>query len=622
VDRPGTEARPTQRAPREDPYSPTPDRRPPPKQLTERQRRLRRRALPLAVVAFIAFIAGAVMAAGSAEQDMAERFVEAWAGQDFAAMHAELTPEAQEEFPLEKFAAAYQEAQSASTAEAINPGGAKSPNDGIVEVEVGIRTRLFDQVDGSLRLPVQDEEIVWAPHLTFPDLAEGERVGRRLTLGPRAAILAKGGVPLATGPPSNRTSPLGSDAIDIAGEVGTPTAETRTKLEELGYPGSEETGVSGLELAFNPRLAGNPGGELLAVPEGTRLPDAPEAAEGRTLATAEQTAGQPVKTTIDPQLQRLTVDALGGQSGGIAVLDAKTGAVRALAGSAYSSPQPPGSTFKVVTATAALEDKKVKLDDTFDAVDAINPAPEQGAAVIENAHDELCGGTFVQAFAKSCNTVFAPLGVDVGEKNLVSAAEDYGWNEEPTLYNEEATELTEPGKMELPKKLGSATDLAATSIGQGRVLATPLGMASVAQTVAADGKRSPTPIVTDPELQSDFEPTEVTSPEIAATMTDLMLSVVSSEGTGGEASLPGVEVAGKTGTAELGPKPNQPPPKIDPKTGEPEDPEQIVDAWFIAFAPADRPKLAIAVMLIDADGDGGDVAAPIAREILGAALEK
>jgi penicillin-binding protein A len=101
-----------------------------------------------------------------------------------------------------------------------------------------------------------------------------------------------------------------------------------------------------------------------------------------------------------------------------------------------------------------------------------------------------------------------------------------------------------------------------------------------------------------------------------------MKAVVSSEGTGGEAAVPGIEVAGKTGTAELGPKPNQPPPKVDPRTGEAEDPEQIVDAWFIAFAPADNPKLAIAVMLIDADADGGEVAAPMAREILGAALSK
>jgi penicillin-binding protein A len=572
------------------------------------------------VLALAAFIWGAIMAAGSAEQDMAERFVEAWANQDFPAMHAELTTESQEEFPVERFAAIYQQTQAASTAEAINPGDAKSPTDGLVEVEVGIRTELFGQVDGSLRLPTEDEKVQWAPHMTFPDLQEGERVGRRLTLGPRAAIMAKGGVPLATGPSDNRSSPLGSAAIDVAGEVGTPTAETRAKLQELGYPGDQSAGISGLELAFNPRLAGQPGGELLAVEEGVSLPDVPESAEGRVIATAEQTPGEPVKTTIIPALQEVTVNALGGRSGGIAVLDAKSGAVRALAGSAFSVPQPPGSTFKVITTTAALEDKKVKLEDTFDVVESINPAPEQGAAVIENAHDEPCGGTFTQAFAKSCNTVFAPLGVDVGEKNLVETSEAYGFNEEPTLYNAEATELTEPGKMEIPTDVGSATDLAASSIGQGRVLATPLGMASVAQTVAAGGTRSATPIVGDEELQADFEPVEVSSQEIARVLTGLMKAVVTSEGTGGAASIPGVQVAGKTGTAELGPKPNQPPPKVDPQTGEAADPEQIVDAWFIAFAPADKPRLAIAVMLIDADADGGEAAAPIAREVLGAAL--
>jgi peptidoglycan glycosyltransferase len=102
-------------------------------------------------------------------------------------------------------------------------------------------------------------------------------------------------------------------------------------------------------------------------------------------------------------------------------------------------------------------------------------------------------------------------------------------------------------------------------------------------------------------------------------MRSLMEAVVTS-GTGFEAALSGVRVAGKTGTAELGPKPNQPPPKPVPPGEEPPDPEQILTAWFTAFAPADKPRYAIAVMLIDADGDGGEVAAPIAREILGAAL--
>jgi peptidoglycan glycosyltransferase len=102
-------------------------------------------------------------------------------------------------------------------------------------------------------------------------------------------------------------------------------------------------------------------------------------------------------------------------------------------------------------------------------------------------------------------------------------------------------------------------------------------------------------------------------------MNGLMQEVVNS-GTGQSASLGNIQVAGKTGTAELGPKPNQPPPQPVAPGEEPPDPEQIVDAWFIAFAPARKPKLAIAVMLVDADGDGGEVAAPLARDVLGAGL--
>jgi peptidoglycan glycosyltransferase len=597
-----------------------------PKQpLTERQRRLRQRALPLALVALIAFVYGAISAAGSAEQDMAKRFVDAWASQDFAAMHAELSASAQQKHPVSELSAGYLEAQEASTATAIDPGDADEPTtvDGrdVVDVDVGITTRLFGKVRGTLRLPLEDEKIAWAPYLTFPGLQTGERVGRRLTLPRRASILAKNGAPLAQGPVGNRTSPLGSDAVDVAGETGTADAELQAKIEREGYPGDQETGVSGLELAFNSRLAGRPGGELLAVKEGSPLPDVPKGVAGRVLATAQEVPGQDVRTTIEPGLQQTTVGALAGRSGGVVVLDARDGAILALAGSAYSSPQPPGSTFKVITTTAGLEEGKVKLNEYFTPVREINPDPAHGARVIENNEGEICGGTFVQSFAHSCNTVFAPLGAKVGEKPLVETAERYGFNQKPTLYNAKAAEAADPGGMTIPTQLGSATDLTATAIGQGRVLATPLGMASIAQTVAAGGMRSPTPIVSDPALQADADPVRVTSAENARVLTGLMRAVVTS-GTGVAAQLPKIQVAGKTGTAELGPKPNQPPPKIDPATGEAEKLEQIIDAWFIAFAPANKPKLAIAVMLIDASGDGGTTAAPIAHDILSAALSK
>jgi penicillin-binding protein A len=576
------------------------------------------------VVAVIAFIVGMISAAGSAEKDTAERFVDAWAAQDFKAMHDELTSSAQSRFKVEQLASAYQEAQLASTATAIDPGSADGPKDvdgtDVVEVEMGIRTALFGRVDGTVTLPFEDGKVAWAPHLTFPGLNEGERVGRRLTLPDRAPILAKDGTPLAQGQGASRGSPkLGSTAIDITGEIGAADSERQAELEKQGYPGAQNTGINGLELAFNSELAGRPGGELLAVAEGTTLPDVPKRAEGRVLATAQQQPGEPLQTTIDPNLQKTTVDALGGQSGGIAVLDARTGEVRALAGSAYSAPQPPGSTFKVVTTTAGLEANKVKLGEQFPVVTQINPDPDNGARVIDNAHDEPCGGSFVEAFAKSCNTVFAPLGVKIGAEKIVETAERFGWNQPTTLYDAKAAAATDPGRMTMPTNFEgdtSHTNISVTAIGQGEVLATPLGMASVAQTIAGGGKRSPTPIVSDPDLQADAGPVEVTSTENARVMTSLMRGVVSN-GTGTAAALPKTQVAGKTGTAELGPKPNQPPQKPAGPGEEPPEPEQIIDAWFIAFAPAQKPKLAIAVMLIDADGDGGTVAAPIAKDILG-----
>ena len=137
-------------------------------------------------------------------------------------------------------------------------------------------------------------------------------------------------------------------------------------------------------------------------------------------------------------------------------------------------------------------------------------------------------------------------------------------------------------------------------------------MASVAQTIANGGVLDPTSLVTDHSLQSDVKPSRVTSTSIATTLRGLMIGVVTS-GTGTAAALPGIQVAGKTGTAELGP-------------GEPGNgatglrPAAEVDAWFTAFAPATSPKLAVAAMVVNASGDGGTVAAPIVRQVMASAF--
>jgi cell division protein FtsI/penicillin-binding protein 2 len=313
-----------------------------------------------------------------------------------------------------------------------------------------------------------------------------------------------------------------------------------------------------------------------------------------------------VKTTIDPDIQEAAVAALAGRSGGIAVLDTRTGNVRALAGFAFSAPQPPGSTFKMITTVAALQKGVVSLDDYFEIVDGVNV----GGRFISNANGEFCGGTFREAFAESCNADFAPLGPEIGNDDMVAAAERFGFNSPPTLYTEELIREVEPAESTIPAEIGEEIDLGVTALGQGEVLATPLQMASVAQTIANGGVREPTSVVLNRKLRPEAKPERVMSKEIADDLTELMVGVVAG-GTGSAAAIAEAQVAGKTGTAELGPVPGQ--------EDEPE-PEQIKDAWFAAFAPADNPRLAVSVLLIEAEASGGEVAAPAAAEVLSAGL--
>jgi cell division protein FtsI/penicillin-binding protein 2 len=313
-----------------------------------------------------------------------------------------------------------------------------------------------------------------------------------------------------------------------------------------------------------------------------------------------------VKTTIDPGLQSTAVAALAGRSGGIAVLDARNGDVRALAGQAFSAPQPPGSTFKMITTVAALQKGVVSLEDEFEVTNGVNV----GGRFLNNANGEYCGGTFRQAFAESCNADFAPLGPKIGNDDFVAAAERFGFNSPPSLYKTEVLEEIEPQEPTIPTEIGEEVDLGVTAIGQGEVLATPLMMASIAQAIANDGVLEPTSLVLNKKLRPEKKPVRVMSKKIANELTELMIGVVN-EGTGYAGAIPQGQVAGKTGTAELGPKPGQ--------ENSPE-PEQIKDAWFAAFAPAEKAKLAVGVLLIEAEAAGGEVAAPIASEVLSAGI--
>jgi penicillin-binding protein A len=573
-----------------------------------RRRRMLTRTAPMVAIAFVAFVVGIIAGAG-ADSSAAQRFVDAWERGDTAGMYAELTPDARDEYSRNEFERAYSDAAETATIDAFSAGDAEDDDSGDDVQVVGMEfdTHVFGQLGGELKLPTSDEGVDWAPHLVFPGLEEGETLTRRTRAPDRAPILANDGTPLAEGPASARSQPI-SGASAVVGEVGAPPAEQERELAAQGFPPGSLTGKSGLELAFNDRLSGKPGGQLLAA-----APDEESSLRGgRVLASVEPEPGEPVRTTIDPELQQAAVTALGSLYGGVAVIDARKGWILALAGIAFSAPQPPGSTFKVITTVAALDAGLVKLSDTF----PVETSNSDIGREIANSHDSPCGGTFAQAFANSCNTVFAPLGAEVGGELLVEAAEKFGFNSPPSLYDEKTTAIVEPPASTIPTDVSSSVEVGESAIGQGQVLATPLELATVSQTIAAGGLRKPTPITKVPQLKPDAEPVRVTSKQTAATVRDLMVGVVQN-GTGVAAALPNVQVAGKTGTAELGPKalqPGQEPPD------EGEEPEQELDAWFTAFAPARDPRLAIGVMIVNAAGDGGEIAAPIAAQVLSAGL--
>lgn len=567
------------------------------------RRAARRRILlviPVAILSVLAFLLGVAVGGGSDERDAVERFGSAWAAGDYDAMHAELNPASQSKFSADDLRSAYEAAATTATITSIAIGEARGPLDqdgsDVVALPATIQTNAFGEVSGEVAVPVADGGVSWQPNLVFPGLGEGDELTAETTVPKRAPILAADRSPLASGPATARTT-SGSGGV-VTGSTGKPPKAVAEEMEADGFPAGTSAGTSGLELAFNSILAGTPGGKLFASGD-----------DGRTLiAQHGATPGEPVRTTIDPELQDATVAALGATFGGAAVLDAKNGNVLALAGQAFSALQPPGSTFKIITTTAALETGASKPSEEF---------PVQTSAIVDgreinNAHEESCGGTLVESFAKSCNSVFAPLGVRVGGDELVKSSELFGFNSPPTLYNAEALALTQPPESSIPEKFDTDVDLAVSAIGQGEVQATPLSMASVAQAVAADGVRSPTAMVRDPELAGDYPPVKVMSPATADEMKKMMIEVVNS-GTGSAASLPNAQVAGKTGTAELGTSSGE-------VVVEGEDPELDVDAWFTAFAPADKPKLAVAVEVFNAPGDGGTVAAPIAAQILTAGL--
>ena len=550
---------------------------------TSRRRRFLRRTAPLILVAVAAFAGGIFVATrpSGAERKLVRGYVDAWARGDYAHMYSLLDPSSQAAVSERAFMDAYRREAAIATLTAVEPLriGNRSGQD--IPVSVRVRTRIFGTLQEILEVPLAGSDasarVHYSRSLLFPGLRDHELLSRRVGLPARADLLASDGTPLARG--ADRSSPIPDVAGQIVGTLGPIPAGQAAKYARLGYPAGTRVGIDGLERIFQDQLAGTPGGVLRA--------------GDRVLAHTHPVAATAVTTTIDPRIERAAIAAMGNRYAGIAALDPRTGAVLALAGVAFSALQPPGSTMKVITATAALDAGIVKLSDTFPVADSANV----GGFILHNAGGEFCGGTFLNAFAVSCNSVFAPLGVRLGGRRLVAMAERFGFNQPPAIPG--AAESTIPSA----STIGSDTDVGSSAIGQGKVQSTALDMTLVAATIAMGGRR---PI---PTLLAHQQPrfVQVVSGRVARLVQRMMIAVVQF-GTGTAAQIPGVRVAGKTGTAELGNT-------SGPNGSSPSN----TDAWFVGYAPVGAPRIAVGA-LFPAQGAGGQTAAPAVHDVLAAAL--
>jgi peptidoglycan glycosyltransferase len=424
-----------------------------------------------------------------------------------------------------------------------------------------------------------------------------------------------------------------SDGVVLARSVKTSDAFKRQREYPTGALFGHVTGyvsfvlgATGVEKTYGAELSGR---NL-----GTRLPT------GARLLSNDPVTGT-VTLSLSKKLQQIAANALGKRKGTVVALDPTTGAVLALWSFPSYDPTPlaghdqaavqaaydglikdanqpalarafqrsfaPGSTFKVITAAAALDRKPELVTKSYPVLRQLKLPTS--TKTLPNFGGESCGGTLPSLLRVSCNTGFGQMGLDLGADNLSAEADAFGFNKTPPLdESPSAAKSTFPPASAFVRDLPS---LAQSAIGQKDVQATPLQMALIAAAIANGGvimKPHVMQEIRDSEGQKvrSYKPEEwirATSPETAATLKDMMVGVVTG-GTATRAAIPGIKVAAKTGTAQTA--------------------GNNVHAWLIAFAPADAPKVAVAVIVEDESGlseaTGGRIAAPIAQTVMRAAL--
>jgi peptidoglycan glycosyltransferase len=415
---------------------------------------------------------------------------------------------------------------------------------------------------------------------------------------------------------------------DIVADDGTVIAHSRSvgkgnnKIYVRHYPlGSlfgnpigysfVDRGRVGFELSHNDELVGNKT-EFLSVLDELQ---------------GHAQEGDKVQSSLNPAAQRAAVDGLAGRRGSVVAMVPDTGEIKAMVSIPEYDPNavensktfqklnsddsaplfnratqagyPPGSTMKVVTATAALDSGDFTPDSVLSGR---SPIAIEGVPLSNSGGEQFGDIPMTTALTNSVNTWWAQAGEKVGNDTMFKYMDRYGFNAKPRL-DYPGFQLAASGVYDGNKLLGpnDRIDIGRVAIGQERLRVTPLQMAEVAATVANKGELMEPRLwsrVIDPDgRETQLDPahqSRVMSEDTASELNDMMQDVVS-EGTGTAGAVSGIDVAGKTGTAEIS--------------------SGVNDAWFIGFAPADDPKIAIACIVEHTSGFGGPTCGPIFKAV-------
>lgn len=465
----------------------------------------------------------------------------------------------------------------AGRAELEDPGdlsaGAVVPFEATLEVR-GLGSWSYD---GRLAVEPSGEDdawlVDWSPSSLHPDLTPTTRLETARSKPERAPVLDRDGEPLAG---------TGTTLGRVVGHVDEISEEQLAEFEDPYLPG-DQVGQRGLQLAFEDQLAGTPSGEVRLVDEQGGVVEVLHRSEGRE--------PEPLLTTLDVGIQRAAEAALGEDMppSALVVMDATSSEIRAVVDRpasglmrALAGQYAPGSTFKVVTAAAALR-SGVGLDTSVSCPETVTV----GGREFSNFQDMALGEIpFREAIFESCNTAFVQLAAELDEGAIDTTAEDFGFDVDHSLpVGDTIAQYPQPGDL---------AEHAAAAIGQGRVLATPAHMASVAAAVSNGRWQAPS-LVRDADTDAPSRDVG----DVAGPLTEAMREVPR-QGTAEDAGLPD-GVAGKTGTAEVG-------------TAE-EGEELATNAWFIGFVDIAGEQLAFAV-IVEGGESGGSAAAPVAARLL------